>query len=411
MKKKTFTLFLWCFLSIYCIQAKAQTKDQANNDRAYWCSVVYKIAEPVLRNMSQGKLVDDMQVELSPTWDGRNKRVAYMETFGRLMAGLAPWLSLPDDNSPEGKQRKQLREWALLSYKNAVDSTNSDYLLWDKEGQTLVDAAYIANSFLRAPKQLWDPLDEQTKRRYIQKFQSLRRVDPPYTNWLLFSAMVETFLLSVDAPYDAFRIHTAIRKIDEWYVGDGWYSDGTHFAFDYYNSYVIQPMYVEILEVLVGKNMMVKPDVLETAKKRMQRFGIILERMVSPEASFPAFGRSMTYRMGVFQPLALLSLKGQLPTELSEGQVRHALTQVMKRMFASKGNFSEKGYLQLGFVGHQPELADWYTNSGSLYLTSLVFLPLGLPAEHSFWTVKPDDWTAKKAWSGLPFPKDHAVGY
>jgi hypothetical protein len=407
---KKYLLIILCLSAFTLFESKAQKKGvQIEDDRAYWCSLAYKIAAPVLENMSKGELSKNMALELSPTWDGRDKRVAYMETFGRLMAGIAPWLNLPDDDTPEGKQRKQLREWALLSYKQAVDSSSNDYLLWEKEGQTLVDAAFLANSFLRAPKQLWDPLDEATKKLYIRKFQALRRIDPPYTNWLLFSAMVETFLLSVDAQYDAYRIHSALRKIEEWYVGDGWYSDGQHFAFDYYNSYVIQPMYVEILETLVAKNKIVKPEALETASKRMQRYGIILERLISPEATFPVFGRSMTYRMASFQPLALLSLKNNLPAELTEGQVRNALTQVMKRMFSNKDNFNEKGFLQLGFAGHQPGLADWYTNNGSLYLTSVTLLPLGLPANHSFWTSKPEDWTAKKAWSGQPFPKDHAV--
>jgi hypothetical protein len=361
--------------------------------------------------MSKGELAENMTVELSPTWDGRNGRVVYMEVFGRLMAGISPWLTLPEDNTPEGKMRKKLREYALKSYTHAVDPNSKDFLLWDKEGQVLVDAAFIANSFLRAPEQLWHPLDSLTKARYVQQFKSLRWVDPPYTNWLLFSAMVETFLLSIDEDYDAYRIHSAIRKIDEWYVGDGWYSDGEHFAFDYYNSYVIQPMYTEILEVLVKKNKIAKPRELEIATKRMQRYSLILERMVSPEATFPLFGRSMTYRMAVFQPLTLLAWKENLPKELSDGQVRNALTCVMKRMFSIEGNFNKEGFLQLGFAGHQPGLADWYTNNGSLYMTSLVFLPLGLPADHSFWTAKPEDWTAKKAWNGLPFPKDHAVGY
>lgn len=406
MKKILTLLFFAC--TCYSVQLQAA---EPTPDRTYWANLLYKISEPVLSNMSKGELVKNMQVEVSPTWDGRRTRVTYMEAFGRLMAGLAPWLSLPDDNTPEGKQRKQLREWALKSYAHAVDPDSPDYLQWDKEGQALVDAAYVANSFLRAPKQLWEPLDEVTKKRYVKEFQQLRWVDPPYTNWLLFSAMIETFLLSIDEQYDAYRIHSAIRKIEEWYVGDGWYADGTHFAFDYYNSYVIQPMYVEVLEVLVAKNRMVKQETLDIARKRMQRYGLILERFISPEGSFPAFGRSMTYRMGAFQPLALLSWRQELPEELSEGQVRSALTCVMKRMFEAKGNFNEKGFLQLGFAGHQPNLADWYTNNGSLYLTSLTFLPLGLPADHSFWTSPAEDWTAKKAWSGEDFPKDHAIGF
>lgn len=413
---KTYKLLILSLLFSAGILATEKEQRKNVDDRTYWTDMLYKIASPVLSNMSKGELSKNMQLELSPTWDGRDKRVSYMECFGRLMSGLAPWLSLPDDDTAEGKQRKQLREWALKSYANSVDPDSPDYLLWRNEGQPLVDAAYIASSFLRAPKQLWEPLDELTKKRYIEEFQQLRRIDPPYTNWLLFSAMVETFLMSVDAEYDMFRIHTAIRKIEEWYVGDGWYSDGSHFAFDYYNSFVIQPMYVQVLEVLVDRKMRLRDKNLEvvqknfeTAQKRMQRFGIILERFISPEATFPVFGRSMTYRMGVFQPLSLLCLRGELPQELTEGQVRNALTNVMKRMFSVEGNFNKGGFLQLGFAGHQPDLADWYTNNGSLYLTTEVFLPLGLPADHSFWTSPSEDWTAKKAWSGQSFPKDHAI--
>ncbi len=406
--------------SLLCVSVVASAKKSVAktepNDRKEWTDLAYKIAAPVLMNMSNGELKKNMLVEVSPTWDGRNKDVTYMECFGRLMSGIAPWISLPDDDTAEGKQRKQLREWALKSYAQAVDPESPDYLLWRNEGQPLVDAAYIASSFLRAPKQLWEPLDDITKERYIKEFQQLRRINPPYTNWLLFSAMVETFLMEAGAQYDLYRIHSAIRKIDEWYVGDGWYSDGENFSFDYYNSYVIQPMYVQVLQVLVDRKIGLtdrRPDSvqkdLETAKSRMQRFGIILERFISPEGTFPLFGRSMTYRLGVFQPLSMLAWRGMLPQQLSEGQVRSALTATMKRMFSVEGNFNSKGFLQLGFAGHQPDLADWYTNNGSMYLTSEVFLPLGLPADHSFWTSKAEDWTTKKAWKGESFSKDHAV--
>ncbi len=417
MSKQSILSGILFFLLVFSASG-AKKKQAVQSDREYWSDLAYRIAAPVLSNMSQGQLVQNMEVEVSPTWDGRNKRVAYMEAFGRLMAGISPWLALPDDETPEGIRRRQLREWALKSYANAVDPNNPDYLLWRNEGQPLVDAAYIANSFLRAPKQLWEPLDAETKKRYVQEFKQLRRIDPPYTNWLLFSAMVETFLQSVGEQADIYRIHSAMRKMEEWYVGDGWYSDGEQFAFDYYNSYVIQPMYEEVLQVLVDRKVKLH-DVqleetaknLEIVKKRMQRYGSILERFISPEGSFPAFGRSMTYRLAVFQPLALLALQQNLPGGLPEGQVRAALTAVMKRMFSVPGNFNSAGFLSLGFAGHQTDLADWYSNSGSMYITSLVFLPLGLPADHSFWVSPAQDWTQKRAWSGRPFPKDHAEKY
>ena len=119
---------------------KKQVKQQT--DREYWCEQAYKMAQPVLENMAKGELQKNMKVEVSPNWDGRNKKVAYMETFGRLMAGLSPWLTLPDDDTAEGQQRKQLREWALAAYKNAVDPQSPDYLAWRGHGQALVDAAF-----------------------------------------------------------------------------------------------------------------------------------------------------------------------------------------------------------------------------------------------------------------------------
>ena len=381
-----------------------------NKDRAYWCNLLYNMAKPVLSNMAEGNLRKNMQVEVSPNWDGRDIRVTYMEAFGRLMAGLAPWLSLPDDETEEGKMRKQLREWALKSYAHAVNPDSPDYLLWRKEGQPLVDAAYVAESFLRAYDQLWIPLDEKTKERYIEEFTQMRRVDPPYTNWLLFSSTIEAFLAKAGAPYDQYRVNSAIRKMEEWYTGDGWYADGPSFAFDYYSSYVFHPMYLETLQAMKDAKAFTRihyRDYYRRALKRTQKFSIVLERMISPEGTFPVFGRSIPYRMATMQPLALMAWYEKLPAGLTNGQVRAALTAVMHRMFDGKENFNEGGFLTIGFAGRQPNIADWYTNNGSLYMTSLGFLPLGLPATHPFWTDAALPWTNQKAWDGQAFPKDH----
>jgi hypothetical protein len=40
-------------------------------------------------------------------------------------------------------------------------------------------------------------------------------------------------------------------------------------------------------------------------------------------------------------------------------------------------------------------------------MTSLCFMPLGLPATHPFWTDAALPWTQAKAWNGEDFPKDH----
>ena len=385
-----------------------QTLEQT--DREYWCSLAYKMAQPVLENMAKGELQKNMQTEFSPSFDNRDRSVVYMETFGRLMDGIAPWLSLQDDDSAEGQQRKQLRTWALAAYKNAVDPASPDYLCWGKSDQNLVDAAFLAESFLRAWDELWMPLDDVTKQRYIKEFQALRKIDPPYTNWLLFSSTIESLLAKADAQFDVFRVNTTCRKVEEWYVGDGWYADGPEFAFDYYSSYVFHAMYLETLQAMIDSKQKSRLDyrrLYDKALKRAQKHAIILERFISPEGTFPVFGRSITYRLAALQPLALMAWYQKLPEELSNGQVRASLTQVMHRMFDYQENFNAGGYLTIGFCGSQPDVADWYTNNGSLYLTSMAFMPLGLPADHPFWTDAPQPWTQVKAWDGQPFPKDH----
>ena len=406
---KTMTVALLLTLVPF-LGTSAKKKVTEQSSREYWCSLAYKMAQPVLENMAKGELQKNMQTEFSPSFDNRDKRVLYMECFGRLMAGISPWLTLPDDETAEGKQRKQLREWALASYKNAVDPQSPDYLCWGIGGQNLVDAAYIAESFLRAYDTLWKPLDETTKQRYLSEFVKLRKIDPPYTNWLLFSSTIESFMAKAGGEYDQYRVNSTCRKMEEWYVGDGWYSDGPVFAFDYYSSYVFHPMYLETLQTMMDAKANTRLDYqkyYDRALERCQKFAIVLERFIAPDGTFPVFGRSIPYRMACMQPLALMAWYQKLPEGLSNGQVRAALTKVLHRMYDQQNNFNEKGYLSIGFCGKQPNIADWYTNNGSLYMTTLAFMPLGLPATHAFWTDADQPWTQVKAWNGQAFPKDH----
>jgi len=394
--------------------SKASTGAQ---DRAYWVALLDKIATPVLGNMSKGELRLNMKLATSPTWENRNTQVAYMEAIGRLLVGIAPFLDLPDDlssieSTKETAVRNRLKKQSLQSLTNAVDPTNADYLYWGtpKDKQPLVDAAFIAQALLTAPNTLWEPLNQKAKENFIKEFTLLRQIEPPNNNWVLFAAMIESFLLFIGEPFDAVRIDKAIQKIESWYVGDGWYSDGEKFHFDHYNGYVIQPMLVEVLRINVLKNRIPSKQ-YELAYKRMQRYASFQERYISPEGTFLVVGRSSTYRVGAFQPLAKLALDNQLPAPIEPAQVRCALTAVFKNMFIPS-TFTKEGWLTLGLVGdQQAAIADYYSNTGSMYLTSLAFLPLGLPANAAFWANPFTSWTQKKAWSGAPFQKDYAVDY
>jgi len=376
--------------------------------REYWVNVLTKIAHPVLSNLSEGKLALNMPVQVHPDNKRDRSNVTRLEAFGRLIAGISPWLELGEDGSTEGKLRAQYIGWTRKSIAHAVDPTSRDFMDFHNEGQALVDTAFLAHGLLRAPKQLWEPLDSTVKANVIAAFKSSRDVKPGYNNWLLFSAMVEAFLLKTGNGADLMRIDFAIKKHLEWYKGDGTYGDGNEFHWDYYNSFVIQPMLLDVTKVLVdsGKE---KKELYEQVLKRAQRYAEVQERMISPEGTYPPLGRSLAYRFGAFQTLAQLALTNTLPETLHPAQVRSALSAVIDRSISGVDTFDKSGWLNIGFCGHQPRVAEIYISTGSLYLCSVGLLPLGLPPADAFWTAPAEEWTSKRIWSGKEVRMDHAL--
>ncbi len=386
------------------------TASFAQTDREYWVKELVKMADPVLVSLSNDQLKTNMVVEQSSFDYGNRSSFAPLEAFGRLMAGMAPWLELGADQTKEGKLREKYIYLFHKSIYNAVNPASKDYMNFSKGSQPLVDASFLAQAFLRAPTQLWDPLSKETKKMVVNAFKNSRNViNIPYNNWLLFAGTIEAFLVKFTDEADYARIEYALNKHMDWYVGDGLYSDGKFYHWDYYNSFVIHPMLIDIVNVLQNtKHSLRKLD--KKVIKRAQRYGVILERQISPEGTFPVVGRSIVYRFGAFQALSQLALLEQLPEKISEGQVRSGLTAVLKRLSEANGLYDKNGWLQIGVIGHQPDMGEAYITTGSLYLHSFGFLPLGLPASHSFWTSPPEPWTNVKVWRGdTDVKKDHFV--
>lgn len=397
----------------------AITLPSGAEDRAYMAMLAERMATPILSRMARGRLQREWTPELSPTWDGRDPKVSYMEAFARLIDGIAPWLALPDSDDAEGRVRRTLREQAVQSFVHSVDPKSPDRLGWEGHGQALVDSAYFTSALLRAPDILWKPLDTATKRRIVEVIKGLRRVSPPYQNWLLFACMNEAFLYSIGEDWDPMRIDMTVKLFaGDWYVGDGWYGDGTSFHFDYYNSYVIHPMMVQVLETIAkGKasfNNLKPADEQARALKRMQRFGEHLERMIGPDGAYAAIGRSLTYRIAAHQVLGVLAWRGWLPDTLPPAQVRAATVAAARQVFGPANalrNFDGHGFLQIGFTQAQPTLGDWYSNAGSMYIASEGLVALGLPATHPYWTQPGQPWTMRRAYGGMDFRKDYPVSY
>jgi len=376
-------------------------------DREYWLEVVKRVSVSVLEALNKGQLRARMPVEAAPGLVEARSKSTHLEAFGRLLSGLGPWLESTPADGAEAALQARYREWARAGLHYGTDPAAADYMNFGATPQSLVDAAFLALGILRAPKQMWEPLDKTTKGNLVKALQATRQVLPGQNNWLLFAAMVEAGLCFMGEWWDPMRVDYAIQQHKEWFVGDGTYGDGPHFHWDYYNSLVIQPMLLQVLETVQAKSptwSSLRPVVLE----RAQRYAAIQERMISPEATFPAIGRSLTYRFGAFHLLSDISLRRQLPAEVTPEQVRCALTAVMRRMIERPGTFDARGWLTIGFAGHQPGLGETYISTGSCYLCAAAWLPLGLPASDDFWAGAARPWTAVKVWGGEDMKADHA---
>ncbi|MBR6998865.1 MAG: DUF2264 domain-containing protein [Prevotella sp.] len=384
-------------------------KPTGMDDRRLWVETLDRIARPVLENLAAGTLKQNMPFE-SLSSEPLRREVSYLEAVGRTICGIAPWLELGPDDTEEGRLRAQYINMVVKGLKNGVNPQSPDHLMFDRRhSQPLVDAAFLAEGILRAPTQIWGRLDQQARDWLVSEWKTSRGIKPYECNWLLFASIVECALLEFTGECDMQRLMYGVNRFrNEWYKGDGWYGDGPDFHLDYYNSLVIHPMFTETLQVL-KKHGLDGADFLPTQTERHGRLAAQLERMISPEGTYPVTGRSIVYRFGSFHALADAALLNILPASVSPAQVRCGLTAVIRHQLSQPRTFDPDGWLRIGYTGSQIRMSEDYINTGSLYLCTAALLPLGLPADDPFWAAPARDWTAKKAWNGEDVGADHAI--
>lgn len=395
MKQKS--LFFIFVISFICfVQSYVFAQD---NTRYYWIGQLEKLARPIMENQANDSLKDNMPVSI-------NQDYQYLEAFGRTFCGMSRWLEL-EDNTNEDSIRDYYRELAVRGISIGFNSQSNNYFNIKKGIQPLVDAAYLAQGLIRCPR-VWNLLDDSTKVNVINSLQSLRRIEPFGNNWQLFASMIEAFLYQKTGKYDERRLLNGIFSfIYGYYVGDGLYGDGNDFVFNYYNSYVIHPMLLDILLSIQDIDNDLIKECTDLEMKRYTRYVQLLERQIMSDGTMPVYGRTVTCRLGALHAMAeFVCIADSIPN-LSMGQLRSAMTAVLKRQLREK-DFDSQGFLFVGYQGEQLSLAEDYISKGSGYHCVTFFLPLGLSPEHPFWKEPDEDWTSRKIYNGGIVEKDEA---
>lgn len=375
--------------------------------RDYWIEMLLRVVRPVFTALADDRLRERMPIETNDVVGNRAK-YSHLEALGRSLAGIGPWLNLPECSGEEEAARAPLLKLVCQSVTRATDRHANDFMNFSEGHQPIVDASFLALGLLRSWDAVWGRLDCKTQTNIVDCMRATRSRKPGYNNWLLFAAMIETFLFKAGCEWDRMRVDYALRQHEQWYKGDGAYGDGPHFHWDYYNSFVIHPLLYEIVNA-GGEVSDTWAELRAPILNRIQRYAAVQERFIGPDGTFPPIGRSLAYRFGVFHALALVALRSILPPEVSPAGVRCALTTVIRRMLDRNDVFDSNGWLRVGFCGHQPSIGEAYISTGSLYLCSWGFLPLGLSAQDPFWSDPDSDWTSKRIWAGEDCIGDHAI--
>lgn len=259
--------------------------------------------------------------------------------------------------------------------------------------QPMVEAASIAIGLWETRPWLWDLLDEGVRGRAVEWLAGCLGRSTWDNNWRLFPVVIQEFLASIGGPHRQRDIDDGLDRIEQWYLGQGWYRDGEGRNFDYYNAWALH-LYPLLWSRMAGE----RRDGGRGAvyRRRLRRFLADYPHFFGADGAPVHQGRSLTYRSAAAVPVWLAELTGCSPLapgltrRLASGTVRH---------FAHRGAPDARGLLPLGWYGPFPPCTQAYSGPASPYWASKAFLGLLLPDDHPAWTereqplpVEQSDW-------------------
>ncbi|MFF9160166.1 DUF2264 domain-containing protein [Streptomyces longwoodensis] len=269
----------------------------------------------------------------------------------------------------------------------------------EDRGQPLVEAASVALALRLTRAQLWDRLDDAVRQRTAGWLADALTARPWPCNWELFPVTVGGFLASVGHEVEASRaaVERGLERIEQWYVGDGWYTDGDGRKFDYYNGWAMH-LYPVLHAWLADDR-----ERLAAHGARLSDHLAAHTRLYGADGAPVRQGRSLTYRFATTAPLWLGALTGHTP--LPPGETRRLASGALK-YFLERGAVDSRGLLTLGWHGPDESVLQGYSGPASPYWASKGFLGLLLPADHPVWTAPEEPGPAERedAVTGLAAP-------
>jgi hypothetical protein len=342
-----------------------------------------------------------------------------LEAFARSLWMAGPWLSThPTGKAPIAGRDVDVGDFYRRGFVNGTDVRHPDsWFLLLGRGQALVEAATLSWNLWLARSHLWEPLGSTERRQILAWFKEASTIAPMDNNWRLFSVVLHTVLKHLGGSFDQGTIDRHLDRVESFYLGDGWYNDGPvpctrDCSIDYYNAFVLHP-YLLYWCLLDGDS---QPERRQRIFARAHAFQRSFMHWFGSDGSFPCFGRSTLYRMGVTHIFPSAVLAGACPLPL--GQVRRACGLVLGRALAAPGALGKEGQLTMGFTREFLPMIEPYSGPGSSYWATKAFGVLALPPHHALWhapeeplPIERNDYVVALPAAGFLVRGDRATGH
>jgi hypothetical protein len=300
-------------------------------------------------------------------------RVARLELVSRLLWGLAPLAA--GGGAYPGWQ--PIRE-AIIA---GTDPGHPDY--WGPPSdydQRIVESAALGFGLTLCPGELWEPLDGEQRARLAAWLRQAAHSRAHDNNWLLFATLVGLGLAAVGEPLEPEVTEAAFERVDTFYRGEGWYTDGDpDRAVDHYG-----PWALHFYGLVNARLRASDPDRAGTALERARAFAPQYLSWFAADGAGLAFGRSMTYRFAQAAFFGALAYADE-PGPDGWGVLRGAWARHL-RWWANQPILHGDGTLSLGYAYPNLQMSEAYNSPASPYWAFKAFLPLALPEDHPFWT-------------------------
>ncbi|KAK9472187.1 uncharacterized protein V1510DRAFT_395554 [Dipodascopsis tothii] len=312
-------------------------------------------------------------------------RAAELEGFSRVMWAVGAAAAGGDAAAPV---MAEVVANFVAGLDAGTDPASDGY--WDVPDscdQRLVEMAALGFCLFMSPQAFWEPLSTDARARAARWLYTINEVGIVDNNWLFFRVFVNLGLRAVGERHDMAATKAALDRIEEFYLEDGWYYDGTRSQRDYYIPFAFHYYGLIYSTVMAAED----GDRCERFRVRAARFADDFYAYFDPDGSALPFGRSLTYRFaqGAFwSAMAYAGLEGAERT--AAGPV--VSTAVIKRTVLNHLRFWAKqpflngdGTFSVGYAYPNLLMSEQYNSSNSPYWAFKTMLLLALPENSAFW--------------------------